>query len=302
MKPIAIIEVMETGLKVVPKYDVPNRRTSLEDEIVCVPGMEDNKPRAIELVKRLRREKKKVRGKIIQFTPSAQRRLRDRLAQLIRSVLPLFVTLTFPDAFPDFKEAKRCLIRFRLRAMRAFPGHGVVWKMEIVERKSGVNIGKWVPHFHLLVYGANERTFKRWAHKAWHEIAGNDDPYHRRWGVKVKQAYEIGRGRSFRSYLRKYMGKIFEAPSDEGIGKLWDTWGNVPFGEVRRIEVDLGVALKLLRIMMSKEKAHRRWLREICNMWRIKKNPPGGQRFFDIGDPELFLALVDLCIDNDVPF
>lgn len=299
----SIIEIRETSIKVKIKYE----RKSLSERLYCAPGMEGNKENALELIKALRaganKEKRKARGKIVRFSKFSQRSCRDKLSELERSELPLMVDLTFPDEIPSLEDTKRYFHNFEMRIKRAYPGVGVFWKEEVIERKSGQNKGKIAAHFHTLVYGVKDkkREFTRWVKRAWYEIVGSNDPRHKKHGAWVKEAYEKGRGRGFRSYLRKYMGKGFEYENLEGIGRLWGYFGNVPFGEVRVIEEDTKIVFGVLRILRKKERAYRRMLVNEGIM-RISREPPKGKRFFDTGQSERMTELIDLVRDKYVPF
>ena len=113
-------------------------------------------------------EEKEKRGVIRGFSPCSRRRFQRRLAQVsVTAELPEFVTLTFPDSvlmdwrpesgrwkFHAFcQQAKVHLQNFFKVLKRELPGASGFWRMEFVERKSGVYVGMWVPHFHLLVFG-----------------------------------------------------------------------------------------------------------------------------------------------------
>jgi hypothetical protein len=54
-----------------------------------------------------------------------------------------------PTEAEKFKRDLRTIIE---RMKRRFPGIGVLWRLEFKRRKSGVNVGKVAPHYHLLVW------------------------------------------------------------------------------------------------------------------------------------------------------
>jgi hypothetical protein len=85
------------------------------------------------------------------------------LVQLDASLVPLFVTLTYPDSFPTYhEEFKTHLDLLGQRIRRRWPEAFIVWKLEFKERQSGANKGKVAPHYHLFVYGVPaEFQFKR---------------------------------------------------------------------------------------------------------------------------------------------
>jgi hypothetical protein len=72
---------------------------------------------------------------------------------------PDFAHLTFPDC--EYREnsrvmadrAKGCLDAFFKRLKRVSPGAAGLWRLEWMPRKTGVHVGKLMPHFHLLVWG-----------------------------------------------------------------------------------------------------------------------------------------------------
>ena len=93
------------------------------------------------------------RGEIREFTPAARRRMMEMMAKVERAAVPFFVTLTYPDDFPLYREDyKGHLEAFCDRLERRWPGMAVIWKLEFKERKSGENVGKIAPHYHLFVY------------------------------------------------------------------------------------------------------------------------------------------------------
>jgi hypothetical protein len=94
------------------------------------------------------------RGEITEFTPAARRRMLQMMAKIEQAAVPLFVTLTYPDDFPLYREDyKGHLEAFCDRMERRWRGMAVIWKLEFKERKSGKNAGKVAPHCHLFVYG-----------------------------------------------------------------------------------------------------------------------------------------------------
>jgi hypothetical protein len=78
----------------------------------------------------------------------------ELMAKVQQGAVPFFVTLTYPDEFPLYREDyKRHLETFFDRLQRRWPGTSVIWKLEFQERKSGNNKGKIAPHYHLFLYG-----------------------------------------------------------------------------------------------------------------------------------------------------
>jgi hypothetical protein len=93
------------------------------------------------------------REAVKEFSGASRHRLLELLGQVDRQAVPFFVTLTYPDSFPaDSGKFKGHLDTFCQRVLRRWPGAAVAWKLEFQERKSGENVGKVAPHFHLFLW------------------------------------------------------------------------------------------------------------------------------------------------------
>lgn len=128
--------------------------------------------------------------------------------------LPHFVTLTFPDFFPSQDQAKRKLDTWFKRLKRKWPQTAAVWRMEVIDRKSGVNAGQVAPHFHLLVWGHFERDA---AAQMWSEVCGEEGNY-----AHLKHGTDAEPIRSWNgavNYCAKYMSKAGSAY--EIAGRVW---------------------------------------------------------------------------------
>jgi hypothetical protein len=94
------------------------------------------------------------RGEIVEFTSASRRRMLELLARIEQEAVPLFVTLTYPDDFPLYREDyKSHLEAFCDRIQRRWPTAAMIWKLEFQERKSGTHKGKIAPHYHLFLFG-----------------------------------------------------------------------------------------------------------------------------------------------------
>ena len=95
-----------------------------------------------------------TRGQVKQFSDASRLRLMRKLARIRSDALPVFITLTYPDAFiREPKRWKRDLDAFVKRVRRFFPGACGFWKLEMKARQSGRNVGQLAPHFHILLWG-----------------------------------------------------------------------------------------------------------------------------------------------------
>jgi hypothetical protein len=187
------------------------------------------------------------RGKVAGFSAKSRNRLMRTLGEVRRDCLPVFVTLTYPFAFPDMAEHfKRDLDNIIKRLARKFPEVAGVWKLEPQKRGA--------PHFHLLVWGASYSELLSFVPQAWYEIAGGGDENHLRWhkgelaNSPCVQQIESQRGVFW--YASKYMSKE--------VGVMFSDWGrwwgvfhrdNLPLGEVVNVEVTEEKAIEFIRYM-----------------------------------------------------
>ena len=192
------------------------------------------------------------RGKITRFTEASARRLREKLVNLNKWILPYFVTLTFPDNYPTAKEAHRHLKVFAQRLQRSYPFMSMIWKMEYQTRKSGKREGEYAPHFHIFLWGVmiERKTLQRLIKRIWFEIVGSEDKRHLRNGANVT---EIKNYRGMRNYLKKYMYKPFSHEEEGSLGRCWGVIGKVPYGEVKEVVVHSETALRFMRRMRKHE-------------------------------------------------
>ena len=190
------------------------------------------------------------RGRISGFSRSSRYRLMQTIARIRRDAeMPNFVTLTYPDEFPNPATSKKHLDTFFKRFEREFPKGGAIWKLEPQQRGA--------PHFHLLVWGCDQLALMAFVPKAWFEIAGGGDPKHLAWhrgecghGNKhCVQAVKSFKGVWF--YAAKYLGKTFEVAgwNRQWTGRYWGVIArpNIPFGEMRQLVVTRLQAVQVMR-------------------------------------------------------
>ena len=188
------------------------------------------------------------RGRIKGFSRQSRRRLMITISKVQRSAeLPLFVTLTYPNEFPEMKQAKRDLDNFFKRFERSFPNAGVMWKLEPQERGA--------PHFHLLVWGCDWQMLFPWTVREWFEVAGRGDEKH--WKFHAGEYGNkkcVERVRSFKgvwSYASKYLGKTFEVAgwSDKWTGRYWGVVhpDGIPFGQAVVLLMEYRHAIRAMR-------------------------------------------------------
>jgi hypothetical protein len=190
------------------------------------------------------------RGQITGFSDASRRRLLRVIAGVRRDAqLPLFITLTYPEIFPEPSTSKRHLKTFFKRLFRAFPDCGLIWKLEPQDRGA--------PHYHILAWGPELADMLNFVPFAWHEIAGGEDPKHLRWHMgllgngNVPCVSEVQSFRGVWSYASKYLGKTFEVAgwSKKWTGRYWGVLQKerIPFGELIQTEVTYKQAVNVQR-------------------------------------------------------
>lgn len=155
------------------------------------------------------------RGVVKGFTRESRRRMLRFLQTLDqpRCGMPLFVTLTYPGAWPGSpRQWKRDLDNWLKRLKRAMPEVWAVWRLEPQRRGA--------PHYHLLVFGV-PRLDKDWLSRTWFEVVGSQDERHLRAGTQVQR---VKSWRGVVWYAAKYLAKeVDELPEQwrAGVGRWW---------------------------------------------------------------------------------
>lgn len=187
------------------------------------------------------------RGVVSSFSSASRRRLMRLIASLERGERPIFVTMTYPDIFPDdLVKWKRDIDVFGKRLARKHPQAGFIWRIEFKQRQSGSSAGKIAPHFHLLVYGAGLRDLLGWVPGSWWAVVGSGDQAHLRAGTRVERIYSWG---GIMRYVGKYIAKEDDYP-DSWQGRVWGIVGRarLPWA----VEVIIGLtgdeSTKLVRL------------------------------------------------------
>lgn len=191
-----------------------------------------------------------LRGSVVEFSVASRRRLMYKIATVQRSVLPVFVTLTYPDVFPsDPKKWARDIDAFRKRFSRR--GWGAIWKKELKPRKTGQSAGLVAPHFHMLVWGADYLELRDFCGRAWYEVVGSSDKRHLNAGVRVES---VRSARGVKAYASKYLCKEDEGLADQGggLGRFWGVInaGAIPWADEMSVAFDnQRPVFELLRLM-----------------------------------------------------
>lgn len=172
------------------------------------------------------------RGHVAGFSQKS----RGRLLRLTNSIdmgrhrrRPVFLTLTYPEAWPGSPaQCKRHLDSLWKRMCRGWlqtdrHGHltrvstdnaAAIWRIEEQERGA--------PHFHLIIFGLRHID-RYWIGRAWAEVVESGDPKHERAGTRVEYPdYWEKAG----SYVAKYIAKQAKGPPepDQNAGDAEYSW------------------------------------------------------------------------------
>jgi hypothetical protein len=186
------------------------------------------------------------RGTIRGFSRQSRLRLMRKLGTIRKDEVPVFVTLTYPDRFPEDAETqKRNFDAMRARLLRK--GAGAVWRREWKPRQSGENAGKLAPHWHLLVWGMGFKELRDWLPSAWYEVCGRICPEHLQAGVSVER---LRCWNAVMAYTSKYIAKVVE----EGEFTHGRAWGvinpdRIPWAKKKVAVISLWKAFDMMRYM-----------------------------------------------------
>lgn len=209
------------------------------------------------------------RGKIQGFSKEARLRMMRTLAKVKRDVeLPCFVTLTYPFLFPSPMDSKKHLDIFLKRFRRAFPMMGLIWKLEPQERGA--------PHYHMLVWGCNEKELKDYVPQSWHDIAGGGDKWHLLFHEGLMQGTQhcvskVENYEHMQRYATKYLAKSFDVAGWHDIypGRFWamSNKENIPFALTCVYAIPERKVFQIMRYMrrFAKLKPNKYSLTIMCN-------------------------------------
>jgi len=202
-----------------------------------------------------------LRGEVKGFSDASRRRLMYLIGGIRRDAdLPLFITLTYPNAFPDAISSKRHLRMFWKRLDRYLKSlevaYGLIWKLEPQKRGA--------PHYHILLWGCSLEVLSDFVPGAWFDIAGGGDEKHLRWHKGefenqhcVQQVYSRN---GVMRYASKYLGKTFEVEGWQKVGRYWGiiNRANIPFGELVQEDVTRSKAVEIIRYQRRFSKVKKR--------------------------------------------
>lgn len=172
-----------------------------------------------------------TRGDVTVFSKRSRHRILKMFSKLSwKGRKAIFVTLTYPEAYPDPHTAKRHLRAFLKRVYRLVGKRANVWRLEFQERGA--------PHFHILFVDL-PWIDKEKIQEMWGEIIGCERPFTRIEFCrnKKKTMYYVSKYIAKNDYkkvkgTRVYCGFIyvpyqavapFDPTPEDSIGRFWGT-------------------------------------------------------------------------------
>lgn len=193
------------------------------------------------------------RSKVTSFSRQSRRRLQQMIAKTRKDVLPMFVTLTYPDLFDENPTKwKRDLRVMAERFKRAFPKGAFVWRLELKRRKSGQSMGKVAPHFHLLVWNVDYKHLLGWFGVTWYQVVASGDEKHLAAGTRVER---LRSSKGVACYVSKYLAKAADEHISgvvaRGVGRWWGVIRAeyMPFVQALMVQLTEKEAVQLIRYM-----------------------------------------------------
>lgn len=154
------------------------------------------------------------RGAVCGFSKKSRKRLLELCARLMPVKKTVFITLTYPQEFPDAKTAKKHLRAFMERIRRRCETASGVWRLEFQKRGA--------PHFHILLWNCSFIP-KEEIQQMWADIIDYATPFTR---IEL-----IRSNRKVMSYVAKYVAK----PTSDSEGESERGFNITPYLHAGRV-------------------------------------------------------------------
>lgn len=210
-----------------------------------------------------------TRGAISTFSRKSRKRLLEMcarldLAQIVREMPVIFVTLTYPAQFPSTEQAKQHLRAFLERIRRLAPDASGIWRLEYQERGA--------PHFHLILFNLPYIP-KRELTAMWGAIVGlqfwdNSQALPRPPMTRIEA---IRQPRKAMAYVSKYVAKHDDSGSSSGFndvpylhaGRWWGVFNRekMQFAELLVLQISATVNSMEQVLFQYKRLMAKKWYR-----------------------------------------
>lgn len=269
------VELYEEGSVAIVSRQIVEKACSLCHKPFEVPAW---KAARVTLCGSCRTNKKNKRGSIETFSRRSRRRLMFLANTVKADVKPLFATATFADSYTGFEDPaawKEALRVFAARFTRHYKKGSLLWRLEIVDRKSGEWQGRPLPHFHFIIFGASLLEFRSWFAKAWHEVAGEGDPKHLAVTAHYKSVSVMESKRQLVGYISKSVGRVLAGEVAKelqakglSVGRWWGVVQRSVFAFYQAIKKVLNIsekaAVELIRCFRKYARIKGRSLSSFC--------------------------------------
>lgn len=152
------------------------------------------------------------------------------------------------------KFSSRVLDNWLLWAKRHYPGLWGTWKREWRPRKSGLLVGEWCPHFHIL-WDCEELNAGNWQSICqdmglhWVYFTGSQDLQANVRAISDDTYRWVKDDRMAQVYVSKYQTKVQELDIEESLGHFWGKFGKPPMGEIEKISLTFIEMVMLARYL-----------------------------------------------------
>ncbi len=241
-----------------------------------------------------------LRGVISGFSQQSRMRLLQFMASVRMAEHIVFLTMTYPDEFPvgDVGTWLAHFEAFRRRFERKFPAYRVIWRKELKARLSGINKGKFAPHYHMLIFtdepegveitvehfenrgvlteksvSSLSRFIENWALEVWAEIVDSGDEEHTLHGVF---AVACRNRRHAYKYVSKYVAK--EENDEFEVGRRWGRIGIFDTDASFTCVISQSEFVELLRMARSLLRS------KGSQYYKNLKGASAGRSIFGLGD------------------
>lgn len=206
---------------------------------------------------------RRIGADITRFSRKSRKRLMRILNTVRFKALPLFVTLTYPDECYryrlDGKKIKNDLRRFEWRFRRKFPKGCYLWRLDVVDRKSGEHVGEYFPHYHLMVFNVGRDVMRQFVINSWPDIVAPGDEDCIKVHSHPKVVTWVRTRRGIMSYASKAVGAVMsrelakdvQSHGGDGVGRWWGISVRMIFAlfldVAKTVGVTEGQAIQLMR-------------------------------------------------------
>lgn len=165
-----------------------------------------------------------------------------------------------------------------------------IWRLELQQRKTGENMGKIAPHYHVFLYGISFNDefdlneFRQWLSLSWFQIVDSKDEKHLRAGTNCTF---MRSWKGSMAYAAKYMTKFNEI-DDVDIGRHWGVYfrKNLPEAQVVELDITDEQATRIIRMYRKFANIKARSYKSLFVFLDASQWLDGISKLYDIDHPQ----------------